>query len=102
MKKQLMLVGIIVILLTVGFSGCNEIGLTHIGDLQANPGKYLGKEVKVKGEVNFTHISDDKGHSFLLRTEIGLSGQYYLTGIVKYASSADNYYYLDVTKTDAI
>ena len=103
MKKQLIIIGIIFILLTVGLSGCNEVGLTNIGDIQANPEKYVGKEVKVKGEVkNFTHVSDDKGHSFLLRTEIGLSGQYYLTGVVKYASSLDNYYYLDVIKAEAV
>jgi len=49
MKKQLMIVGIIIILLTVGLSGCNEIsGLTSISEIRQHKkqqqiwGEYYG------------------------------------------------------------
>jgi hypothetical protein len=39
----------------IGFiSGFNEIGLTNIGGLSANPHNYLDKEVKLKGTIILT------------------------------------------------
>ncbi|MCJ7571056.1 MAG: DUF3316 domain-containing protein [Candidatus Thermoplasmatota archaeon] len=106
MKKQLIIIGIIVILITVGLSGCNEIGLTNIGDLSASPQNYLGKEVRVKGNVvlmvGIGSITDEQGHSFAIKytTMTTLTGNYYLTGIVEHNSLTG--YYLDVTKADAV
>ena len=106
MKKQLMIVGIIIILLTVGLSGCNEVGLTNIGDLSANPQNYLGKEVKVKGTVGLGlgigAVTDEEGHSFPIKydTMTTLTGKYYLTGIIKQTSLIG--YYLDIIKAEAV
>jgi len=100
MKKQLMIIGVIVILITVGLSGCNEtdIGLTDIGDLQAYPENYLGKEVKVKGVIVGNLICDDSGFNFPFKFNNSLSGDYYFTGIVEHDSIG---YYLNVTKAQA-
>jgi len=106
MKKQQMIIGMIFILLTVVLSGCNEIGLTNIGDLSANPQNYLEKEVRVKGSAvliaGIGSITDEQGHSFLIRytTMTTLTGNYYLTGIVEHNSLTG--YYLDVTKAEAV
>lgn len=106
LNKQLLIIGIILLLLTVGLSGCNEIGLTNIGDLSANPQNYLGKEVKVKGNVGLGlgigTVTDEEGHSFPIKyvTMTTLTGKYYLTGIIKQTSLIG--YYLDVTKVDAV
>ena len=111
MKKQLIIIGIIIILLAVGLSGCNEtgIGLTDIGDLVANPKNYLGKEVKVKGVIIGNLICDNSGLSFPFKLNNSLNGEYYLTGIVKYGNLESipspidiNKYYLNVTKAEAV
>ena len=49
MKKHLIVIGAVILLLVVGLSGCNEIGLeiTNIGDINANPDEYLEKEVNM-------------------------------------------------------
>ena len=106
MKKQLIIIAIIILLISVGLSGCNEIGLTNIGDLSANPQNYLGKEVKIKGNVGLGlgigAVTDEEGHSFPIKygTMTTLTGKYYLTGIIKQTSLIG--YYLDVSKADAV
>jgi hypothetical protein len=106
MEKKLMILGLIIILLAVVLSGCNEIGLTNIGDLSANPQNYFGKEVKVKGSVmliaGIGSITDEQGHSFGIKynTITTLTGNYYLTGIVEHNSITG--YYLDATKAEAV
>ena len=112
MKKQLMIIGIIVLLITIGLSGCNEtgIGLTDIGDLVANPENYLGEDVKVKGVIIGNLICDNSGLSFPFKLKNSLSGEYYLTGIVAYGNPEGippspidtNEYYLNVTKAEAV
>ncbi len=58
MKKQLIIVGIIVILLTVGLSGCNEQNnntynqnLISFDELSNHLPKYIGKNVTIEGYV---------------------------------------------------
>lgn len=110
MKKQLIAIGVILILIVVGLlGGCSDSSLTNIGDLQAYPERYLGKKVKVEGMVqNYAdsngYISDQSGHFFHLKMSTFVTGWYYVTGIVKYGNSSlwlTNQYYLEVTKLEA-
>lgn len=111
MKKQLVIVGIILLLICTGLSGCifSNNGLTSLADLRANPENYLNKEIKIKGTVSSLYvIMDDQGNMFSIKTSSILSGDYYLTGIVRIdeeyiGSPLDFYlYYLDVTKIEEI
>ncbi len=55
MKKQLVIIGTVAILVSVGLSGCDGgIGVTNIGDISANPQNYLGEKVTVQGNCQFT------------------------------------------------
>ena len=109
MKKQLIVVGIIILLFTVGLCGCNEIGLTNIGDITANPNKFINKEVKVEGTCidvgEYGYITDDNGHTIPFISQGDLIGRYRLIGIIMidatYLSSNTNPY-INVTKAEAI
>jgi len=89
MKKQLILVGIIVLLICVGLSGCSNLTLTNIGDISANPEKFLNKEVTVEGgcastiEGGFGVITDQGSHSIMYHYNNSLFGMYRLSGIIK-------------------
>lgn len=104
MKKHLIITLVAVLLICVSLSGCFDIGLTNIGDIQANPEEYLGKEVKVKGYAMISMVSDDAGHGIMIKTDRMLSGMYYLTGIIKYGEESSGVYYgqyyLEVTKAE--
>lgn len=107
MKRHLMVIWIVILLLAVGLSGCvDEIKLTNIGDIQANPEDYLGKEVRVKGSVVSHAIYDDNGHFLYIETDkITLSGNYYLTGIIRYGITMMGFqemYYLEVSNAKAV
>jgi hypothetical protein len=125
MNKHLIVFGLVILLLVVGFSGCNEldnsngigntsgveeIGLTIIGDLSANPEEYLGKEVMVKGRIssltgNYGTIGDGSGHWIWVKTDKELQGWLNITGIIEYGKLYTGYgegYYLNISsaKTD--
>ncbi len=106
--RKITIILIVSTIVCVSFlSGCNEIGLINIGDLSANPQKYLDKEVRVKGTLSLTIgqgvISDEQGHTFPIKYNnmTTLTGNYYLTGIVK-TGLLGQYYYLDIIKADAV
>ncbi len=86
MKKQIIMLGIVVLLICVGLSGCEEVGvgLTNIGDITANPNDYIGKEVTVEGTCNnvIFFIMDESGHSIAYNYSTQLTGRYRLTGRV--------------------
>ena len=110
MKKQLVILGISVLLICIGLSGCNEVGvgLTNIGDITANPNDYIGKEVTIEGSCgsvigNYGVITDLGGHNILYNYQNSLNGNYRLTGMIQkgtgmYASS----YVIVVNKAKAI
>jgi hypothetical protein len=106
MKKNLIIIGTAVLLLAVGLSGCNEIGLgiTNIGDIDANPENYLGKEVTVEGDCSHYQISDDSGHTIRFKYHHSIDGMYRLTGIIEHVDDywGGQYYHLNVTKVKAI
>jgi len=83
---KLGIIGIVVLLICVGLSGCEEVGvgLTNIGDIQANPNDYIGKEVTVEGTCNdvIFLITDESGHSITYNYSTRLTGRYRLTGRV--------------------
>ena len=107
MKKITKILIVSIMVCIVFSSGCNEIGLTNLGDLSENPQNYLDKEVKVKGTVNLTigqgAISDEQGHTFPIKYKnmTTLTGNYYITGIVK-TGLLRQYYYLDIIKAEAV
>jgi len=88
MKKQFIIIGIIILLICVGLSGCaeNKTGpsLTDIGDIAANPQNYVNKTVTVEGICTAgAIISDSSGHEVGIRYSTILNGSYRLTGIVR-------------------
>lgn len=100
MKKQLVILGIIIILICIELSGCSS-NVTNIGDIQANPQKYLNKEVTVEGTCAVTGIMDNNQHVLIYQYSSMLTGRYRLTGIIKsypYTSTC----YLEVTKAESI
>ena len=50
MKKQLLIIGILALLVTIGLSGCNEqtSQVTSIGTINAHANNYINKTVTVK------------------------------------------------------
>jgi len=100
MKKQFVIIGIIALLLCVGLSGCSNIGVTNIGEIQANPEKYLNKEVTVEGGCSGYLIVDNNGHILWFQYSTLISGKYRLTGIYRHSNSTG--YCLYVVKAEAI
>lgn len=94
MNKIYVLIGAVTIIVFIFVSVySNYTELTNIGDLQANPEKYLNLQVRVKGEIASSYIWNERGFRFPIRTEERLNGMYYLTGIIRQDESE---YYLDV------
>lgn len=102
MKKPFVIIGIIVLLVTVGLSGCNNIGTTNIGDITANPQNYLNKTVTIEGTCVSIYtnrmIADDSGHQLPFKFQNSLNGRYRLTGVIKF----ETMYYMDVETANAI
>jgi len=92
-------IGIIFVLMIVGFSGCTEVGIeiTNIGDINANLDEYDGKEVTVRGNCIGGFITDDAEHTIGYSYDNPISGNYRLTGIIKREYNF-NITYIDVTK----
>jgi len=97
MKKQFIIVGIIVLLVCVGLSGCNEnvlVGDLSPGEVRQHTDKYLGKTVTVRGYYSLGLIlpSIDANNPNILTEAIQVqlpegikcydSSQYRFTGVV--------------------
>lgn len=56
MKNQLIIIGVIAILITVGLSGCNnnDAGITSFKELMDNPPQYYNKNITMKGYIENT------------------------------------------------
>ena len=108
MKKQLIVIGMTLMFLAVGLSGCEEsisnvgIGLTNIGDITANPEDYYGKEVTIEGSCVLGYVSDESGHTMEYKYHTTLGGRYRLTGIIKHEQDVLFDYFLDVTNVKAL
>jgi len=106
LKKHLIVIGIIVLLLAVGLSGCEEsisnVGITNIGDITANPEDYYGKEVTIEGSCMSNLILDDSEHSMEYKYHTTLLGLYRVTGIIKHEQGVLFDYFLDVTNVKAL
>ena len=66
MKKQLVIVGIAILLICVGLSGCEQKGnsnLVSFQELTENLPKYMGKTVTLEGYIAFTQqgLNDTPG-----------------------------------------
>ena len=84
MSCKLIMLGIVLMLICVGLSGCEEvgIGISNIGDINANPDEFYGKEVTIEGNCGSYYITDDSEHKIHYVYSNTLSGKYRLTGIV--------------------
>ncbi len=103
MNKKLITIGIILVFLMVGLSGCNDV--KNLGDVSSNPEKYLGKQVTVEGYCGSMLIMDNSGHNLYFRSNQLLTGKYRITGIVRYGefqSGLGEVYYIDVTDAKGI
>jgi hypothetical protein len=116
MKKQTIVVGIIILLIIVGLSGCNEqTDEVSIIEIKQHVNKYLNQTVTVIGEYWKTIIKDEDSNTlyiYISDTVVkptfidGL--EYRFTGIVRYALFPGIPYYtepsiyLEVTKIGSI
>jgi len=115
MKKQLVIVGIIVILICVGLNGC--VGETSIADIQAHSNNYINKTVTIRGQYSgggsLYYIMDTKAGVSMIQaidsnnivkpTPVVSGSEYKFTGIVRYGSPMSYYptsLYLEVTKIE--
>jgi hypothetical protein len=103
MKKQLVIVGIAVLLICIGLSGCEQKGnnnLVSFQELTENLPKYMGKTVTLEGYIAFTTpgLNDTSGaatmydsalnHQYVVQLSVPSSitlytGMYRITGIAK-------------------
>jgi len=104
MKKHLIVIGMTLVLLTVGLSGCEDIGIgiTNIGDITANPENYYGKEVTIEGTCTIGFISDDKGHTMAYKYDSYLTGLYRVTGTIVEENTGISYYYIEIKQAKAL
>lgn len=94
---------LIIFIIFVGLSGCNEDGidLTDIGDIEANPNNYIGKEVIIEGNCMYGVVKDDLGHSISYGYHQNLVGEYRLTGIIRISETFSSVI-IEVYKVEAI
>lgn len=107
MINKIRAIGIILVFLMIGLSGCNELGggVTNIGDLSANPESYIGKVVTIEGQCISGIITDNSGHVFWYRSGQQLMGRYRITGNVEYGElyyGTGKTYYINVSSSKAL
>ena len=123
MKKQLLIIGIIVLLITVGLSGCQQSSqssvITSIGDIHANANKYINQTVTVQatyygvGGNSYYMIMDStmsiyatETNNVVKPTPLVSASQYKFTGIVRYGQPPGSFFspdvYLEVSKIEAV
>lgn len=51
MQKKVLVIGITIVLISLGFSGCEELGISVLSprEIKEYPDKYLGKSIRVEG-----------------------------------------------------
>lgn len=88
MNKKLIARAIILIVLIVGLSGCNEAPpkIIPISTLSTDPEQYLGQEVTVEGNCHdySKKIFDESGNYFFYVSKTSLNGDYKITGTVMF------------------
>jgi len=111
MKKQLVIIGILALLVSVGLSGCNNIATTSINDIREHPNRFINQTVTIianylgggifqDGDVLYVDISD----SVKLPVPFVEQAQYRFTGIVRHSDDTKYKFtgglYLEVTKIE--
>ena len=69
LRRGIILIGVLILL-----AGCDYMpfGYTSIGEINRNPGRYEGKEVKVKGKViNISKLPFLETKIYMIRDETG-------------------------------
>jgi|GEM_PF-5618296 len=122
MRKQLVIFGIIVLLVTVGLSGCEQTGnsnLVSFQELTEHLPKYIGKTVTIEGYVASTMpgFANTPGVANMYDTasnphyiiqlsvpnEITLyTGMYRITGTAQASPLSISYPFVNVTSAEAI
>jgi len=120
MRKQLIIVGIIILLIVVGLSGCNEqSSKSTISDMYRHSNTYINQNVTIIGNSSLYSsdnywITDSTGASIIATnsnnvikpTPLVTGSQYKFTGIVRYGQPPGcdmaNTVYLVVTKIEAV
>jgi len=104
MKKQLVIIGTIVLLIVVGLSGCLENDYVNVYDLRNKPNDYLDKSIVVKAhyyayESSIYDITPLTGIPLEINEGVGESilideGEYYFRGTLKrYPETPENTYF---------
>jgi len=111
-KKLIILIGIIVLLVCVGLSGCDQFSnAISSTDIRNHPNNYIGKTVVLIGKYYGGLIFDSGGTFDIVipdivqkPTPLVTGGTYKFTGIVRYGQVPGSYYapttYLEVTKIE--
>jgi hypothetical protein len=113
MNKNIIIIGIIILFLSVALSGCNESEgkVIQPGEIRENPEKYLNKTVTVKGIYSGKKIVSLTGDYLLNDIDIELPEgvtctldvEYEFTGIVKEKMEIGRpTLYLDVTSVKRV
>ena len=118
MKKQLVIIGIIILLVSVGLSGCQQLsGETLISDIKAHPNSYINKTVTIRGlnymveaVTGLVIVVDKSTDSLPLKISDNVqkptpflpTAEYKYTGIVRYGEVVKDavMLYLEVTKIE--
>lgn len=120
MNKKILYIGILVILIFIGLSGC--ISETSIKDINEHPNDYIDKEVTIQGFYggNFpaaysakSIYQKNEGNNDVIAAKFNgeqvdvngliLNAEYKFTGIVKSGEyTGVNYVYIEVIKFEAI
>lgn len=123
MKKQVVIIGIVALLISIGLSGCTEqtsngqsSQITSIGTINAHANNYINNTVKVKatyiggGGAAYYMIIDSSSMYVIESTNVVkptpvVSGSIYkFTGIVRYGRLPGSFFsdivYLEVTKIE--
>lgn len=115
MKNQLVIIGIVVILGSIVFSGCSGNTYTSSADIQRNPNGYINQTVVLKGQYfgeGQLGVKDSTGSFPLVipitvktPTPFVIGGVYVFTGIVRYGyttKTMETGLYLEVTKIETL
>lgn len=122
MKKKIITIGLMLVFLIVGLSGCSEksSGMTSINDIRLNQNKYINQTVTVQayysspGNDEYYYriyngsaaISAINTKDVVKPTELLDDSLYEFEGIVRYGKTNGNEYaddvYLEVAKIKAI
>jgi hypothetical protein len=110
MKKQLVILGILALLGTIGLSGCQQPSQeTSISDILTHPNRYLNQTVTISGATYDTWIWAEDGSTMRIQilsdatkpTPFIQGADYKVTGIIRYGSITGSLMtYMEVTKIE--